>query len=135
VPLHGRLFAQWMHHAFPRECPFPHVAGTTNPQAASDWIEQAGSARATKAEMQKIIAAWNAAGPIEDEELTHWTHEEELLVPRSAPHTAGSSLWGGLRNVMFVSALVAVGVGAISTTGKASTTLYGGFDGKAGKLV
>merc|ERR1719329_338851 len=92
VPLHGRLFAQWMHHAFPRECPFPHVAGTTNPQAAFDWIEQAGSARATKAEMQKIIAAWNAAGPIEDEELTHWTHEEELFVPRSAPHTAGSCL-------------------------------------------
>merc|ERR1719223_1465279 len=71
-----------MHHAFPRECPFPHVAGTTNPQAASDWIEQAGTARATKAEMQKITAAWQAAGPIEDEELTHWTHEEELLVPR-----------------------------------------------------
>merc|ERR1719350_580945 len=31
VPLHGRLFAQWMHHAYPRECPFPHAAGTTNP--------------------------------------------------------------------------------------------------------
>jgi hypothetical protein len=27
VPLHGRLFAQWMHHAFPRECPYPHVSG------------------------------------------------------------------------------------------------------------
>ena len=25
VPLHGRLFAQWLHHAFPRECPYPHV--------------------------------------------------------------------------------------------------------------
>eukprot|EP00421_Protoceratium_reticulatum_P010516 CAMPEP_0168399354 /NCGR_PEP_ID=MMETSP0228-20121227/22044_1 /TAXON_ID=133427 /ORGANISM="Protoceratium reticulatum, Strain CCCM 535 (=CCMP 1889)" /LENGTH=435 /DNA_ID=CAMNT_0008412871 /DNA_START=61 /DNA_END=1365 /DNA_ORIENTATION=- len=24
VPLHGRLFAQWMHHAFPRDCPYPH---------------------------------------------------------------------------------------------------------------
>jgi hypothetical protein len=32
VQLHGRLFGQWMHHAFPRECPFPHVAGSTNPQ-------------------------------------------------------------------------------------------------------
>merc|ERR1719401_1298467 len=27
VPLHGRLFAQWLHYAFPRECPFPHKAG------------------------------------------------------------------------------------------------------------
>eukprot|EP00927_Polykrikos_kofoidii_P060291 TRINITY_DN55304_c0_g1_i1.p1 TRINITY_DN55304_c0_g1~~TRINITY_DN55304_c0_g1_i1.p1 ORF type:complete len:526 (+),score=102.88 TRINITY_DN55304_c0_g1_i1:107-1684(+) len=25
VPLHGRLFAQWMHHAFPRECPYPRA--------------------------------------------------------------------------------------------------------------
>jgi len=40
VPLHGRLFTQWMHHAFPRECPFPHVSGTTNPMAESEWIEQ-----------------------------------------------------------------------------------------------
>jgi hypothetical protein len=136
VPLHGRLFAQWMHHAFPRECPFPHVAGTTNPQAASEWIEQAGTARATQKEMQKVSAAIAAAGGIpEDEELTHWTHEEELLVPRAAPRRAGSSLWGGLRNVMFLSALVAVGVRAVSTTGKASTTLYGGCDGKADKLV
>merc|ERR1719159_796918 len=76
VPLHGRLFAQWMHHAFPRECPFPHVAGTTTPQAASEWIEQAGTARATQKEMQKVTAAIAAAGGIpEDEELTHWTHE------------------------------------------------------------
>merc|ERR1719384_1416021 len=28
VPLHGRLFAQWLHFAFPRECPFPHKTGT-----------------------------------------------------------------------------------------------------------
>merc|ERR1719162_2925845 len=24
IPLHGRLFSQWMHFAFPRECPYPH---------------------------------------------------------------------------------------------------------------
>jgi len=136
VPLHGRLFAQWMHHAFPRECPFPHVAGTTNPQAASEWIEQAGTARASQKEMKKVTAAIEAAGGVpEDVELTHWTHEEELLVPRAAPRRSESSLWGGLRNVMFLSALVAVGVRAASTTGKASTSLYGGSDGKAGKLV
>jgi len=25
VPLHGRLFTQWLHFAFPQECPYPHV--------------------------------------------------------------------------------------------------------------
>lgn len=27
VHLHGRLFAQWLHFAFPRECPFPYETG------------------------------------------------------------------------------------------------------------
>merc|ERR1719386_533074 len=26
IPLHGRLFAQWLHYVFPRECPYPHKA-------------------------------------------------------------------------------------------------------------
>merc|ERR1719456_1245499 len=42
VPLHGRLFAQWMHHAFPRECPYPHLSGTTNPQTPDEWLESTG---------------------------------------------------------------------------------------------
>merc|ERR1719491_1676097 len=25
VHLHGRLFAQWLHYAFPNDCPYPHV--------------------------------------------------------------------------------------------------------------
>eukprot|EP00929_Paragymnodinium_shiwhaense_P112872 TRINITY_DN81133_c0_g1_i1.p1 TRINITY_DN81133_c0_g1~~TRINITY_DN81133_c0_g1_i1.p1 ORF type:complete len:535 (-),score=151.65 TRINITY_DN81133_c0_g1_i1:93-1697(-) len=29
VPLHGRLFSQWLHHAFPRECPYPRAPGAT----------------------------------------------------------------------------------------------------------
>merc|ERR1719203_867839 len=42
VPLHGRLFAQWMHHAYPRECRFPHVAGTTNPLNMHEFVQQFG---------------------------------------------------------------------------------------------
>jgi len=53
VPLHGRLFAQWMHHLFPHECPYPHEAGTTNPQAPVDWMEDTGSeAKASEEEMR-----------------------------------------------------------------------------------
>merc|ERR1719460_725253 len=26
IPLHGRLFAQWLHYAYPRECQFPHIS-------------------------------------------------------------------------------------------------------------
>jgi len=27
VALHGRLFAQWLHHVYPRTCPYPHEVG------------------------------------------------------------------------------------------------------------
>merc|ERR1719272_1400729 len=37
VPLHGRLFGQWMHRAFPRECPFPHRAGSTQSKAPLEF--------------------------------------------------------------------------------------------------
>lgn len=37
VLLHGRLFAQWMHNAFPRECPFPHLSETTVSLALVEW--------------------------------------------------------------------------------------------------
>merc|ERR1719183_3110636 len=42
VPLHGRLFAQWMHHAFPRECPYPHLSDTTNPLMPDEWLRISG---------------------------------------------------------------------------------------------
>ena len=25
VPLHGRLFSQWLHYVFPQECPYPQL--------------------------------------------------------------------------------------------------------------
>lgn len=40
IPLHGRLFGQWMHRAFPRECPFPHSAGSIQPRAPLDFGEE-----------------------------------------------------------------------------------------------
>lgn len=57
VPLHGRLFAQWMHHAFPRECPYPHEFGTTSPQTPDEWMQGTGqkASTATAQEMQEQI--------------------------------------------------------------------------------
>merc|ERR1719506_3032050 len=38
VPLHGRLFSQWLHYAYPRECNFPHILGTIDPQRPEDLL-------------------------------------------------------------------------------------------------
>jgi hypothetical protein len=43
VLLHSRLFAQWMHQAFPRECPYPHLTGTTTSLSPMAWAEKHGS--------------------------------------------------------------------------------------------
>jgi len=78
VPLHGRLFAQWLHHAYPRECPFPHFAGKTNPMTADEWMQSRHeSVSASKQEMLHVVQAATLA-PETKRELV-WTNHEELL--------------------------------------------------------
>jgi len=77
VPLHGRLFAQWLHYAFPRECPFPHKAGEI---VALSPLEFGDQYAASEAEM---VAATSTRAPsngsLEDDVMSQWSHEEELL--------------------------------------------------------
>merc|ERR1719253_1503839 len=40
IPLHGRLFAQWLHYVFPRECAFPHKAGTASSLTPSQYGDE-----------------------------------------------------------------------------------------------
>merc|ERR1719245_2897961 len=98
VPIHGRLFAQWMHHAFPRECPYPHEAGTTSPQTPDEWMRGTGhqSTKASKEEMLKqvesdtcMITGPSAGSGCGDEwergaELP-WSKTEELLTVQPVP--------------------------------------------------
>jgi len=87
VPLHGRLFAQWLHHAYPRECPYPHMAGTTHPQDTDDWLKNTGlDFTASAADMARHAGShprlWkqpsSASRPLES---APWSYEEELFVP------------------------------------------------------
>jgi len=91
VPLHGRLFAQWLHYAFPRECPFPHKVGT----AAAITPTQFGENFAVSTEeVNKHIAdevirkdleasgAHNASAAM-DQWMTQWSEEEELIADYS----------------------------------------------------
>jgi hypothetical protein len=91
VQLHGRLFAQWMHHAYPRECPYPHVSGTTNPQTPDEWMESGEDTFATAEEMRGIIDQERNETETLDLDSLPWSPEEELLVVRPLPmeSTAG----------------------------------------------
>jgi len=43
VPLHGRLFMQWMHNAYPFECRYPHLSGTVRHTSLSEWMQRDGN--------------------------------------------------------------------------------------------
>jgi len=121
VPLHGRLFAQWMHHAFPRECPYPHVSGTTNPQTPDEWLESTGGETTASTEEMKThidkhaaesskASGQNAAQDGLDLPVLPWSAEEELLVvrPPQMQTSTGNSLLGSLRNVVAFASLASV---------------------------
>merc|ERR1719188_1051034 len=84
VPLHGRLFAQWMHHAYPLECPYPHAAGTTQPLTPDEWMTESGAQdmRAPKAQREVYI---NAVASHEKADELPWSAVEELVVRQAAP--------------------------------------------------
>ena len=84
VPLHGRLFAQWMHNAFPRECPYPHERSTRSPITPDEWLLQEGYAsRASEEEMANVMAADTCSNDrsVECGEVgvLPWSDAEELL--------------------------------------------------------
>merc|ERR1719278_1442164 len=71
VPLHGRLFAQWMHHAYPLECPYPHAAGTAQPLTPDEWMDETG-AMALEAPIPQRLAH------IKPDKTSSWEKSDEL---------------------------------------------------------
>merc|ERR1719215_1510724 len=115
VPLHGRLFAQWMHHVYPRECPYPHISGATDSQLPDEWLEATGEdGLASDEEMQQHVASPKPVkfravkGDLAVEDLMPWSHEEELIVVHHAGfggalHSADSAS-GALRSLLLLAA-------------------------------
>jgi len=90
VPLHGRLFSQWLHHAYPRECVYPQVAGTAQPLSAEDWMasNNVTSTSVSKAELQAILSEAVQVKDLADgdmEETLPWDAQEELVFHHKTP--------------------------------------------------
>merc|ERR1719311_1420554 len=103
IPLHGRLFGQWMHYAYPRECTFPHVLGEVRPQTAEQWVrETKRDFAANKTEMERFVSMpaphqkrSSEAGELEEilsMESAMWTMEEELVVHREIQPVQATTL-------------------------------------------
>jgi len=120
VPLHGRMFAQWLHYAFPRECPFPHKAGIRISQTPSEFGEDA---IATIDTMKSVAAKRHepaAADSVAEEEfwMTQWSDEEDLIM-----HNEMRAPWEAPSSMPYLAvAVLAMGAVATKLYGKGSST-------------
>jgi hypothetical protein len=97
VPLHGRMFAQWMHHAYPRECPYPHMSGTFKAMRLKDYAKLTGlESTMSEEEMQEYVASSVTSDEVS--EIT-WSHQDELYVEQAPLHYASG--WAIVRFVVF----------------------------------
>jgi len=81
VPLHGRLFAQWLHYAFPRECPFPHKTGTAAVKTPTQFGDASIASR-EEVNTHASVRGVNSSHEIEYSEaqsMSQWSEEEELM--------------------------------------------------------
>jgi len=121
VPLHGRMFAQFMHHAFPNECQQPRAPGATEAQMTHDqWRANRNiSTMVSKKVMRKLMdaAAGSSHLTSQEEPSMRWTEEEELLTSLDLASLGGlaksqQSEEGVLGSVL---RLAAMGTVAVST--------------------
>jgi len=114
VPLHGRLFAQWLHYVFPRECPFPYktgiVSSSTPTEFGKDHI-------ASIADMTRYASNASATGipvSVGKEELQwmeQWSPDEELIVDYSSEL---GSTWKNFESLLVIFGLL-LAVGGVSS--------------------
>jgi hypothetical protein len=102
VPIHGRLLAQWLHFAFPRDCPFPHLAGTVNPQTPMKFEEVLGedATTASDEEVAQFLKAEAATvQPSPDAGVAMWNLKEHILEASTPSDLSSNPLKQVLRTV------------------------------------
>jgi len=81
VPLHGRLFAQWLHFVFPRECPFPHKTGVVSALTPSQYGDSFIASKDDMAEHASRASDMDVAVNKDDLQwMSQWSPDEELSV-------------------------------------------------------
>jgi len=126
VPLHGRLFAQWLHYTFPRECPFPHKAGSFAAHTLTP-TEFGQEYFATKEEMTRHAEDERPSDEGETDYMGQWSAEEELFADYSSHLVAPWERRSGKSFILFlVVGLLALLAFAKSGQGKGSGMDFGG---------
>jgi len=96
IPLHSRLVAQWLHFAFPHECPYPHEAGTISPKSSDEFSAEnggPGTSYVKEDEIKQVIEMYAGRHHVSAEHaMISWTTTESLLVA-STPSDESDRAW------------------------------------------
>lgn len=107
VPLQGRLFAQWLHYAFPNECQYPSIVESSTILTPNQWL--GGKSAASSHERQSASAAMLQPTQVApDSALAQWSDHEVL--PLHEPSVSILSMFhasGGLRSLLRIAAMLA----------------------------
>jgi hypothetical protein len=104
VPLHGRLFAQWLHFAFPHECPYPSVVQSATALTASEWRD-GRSVASLDERIEHIEASPTELAPLaEDFDIEGRWSDYEVLPAHDQPTQGFGS--GPMRTVVQVVAVI-----------------------------
>jgi len=144
VPLHGRLFAQWLHFAFPNECPYPQVLDDATTLTVGKWKK--GNSSVSPDDRQRHVEGIDSEEPRggDEEALWQWNDREVLPLRELDRPLRQDSLLGAVpRGVLRVAALAAallVGLRTVwltgwggATTATATAACARGYGGAAGK--
>eukprot|EP00928_Gymnodinium_smaydae_P005956 TRINITY_DN1206_c0_g1_i1.p1 TRINITY_DN1206_c0_g1~~TRINITY_DN1206_c0_g1_i1.p1 ORF type:complete len:609 (+),score=95.24 TRINITY_DN1206_c0_g1_i1:229-1827(+) len=114
VVLHSRRFAQWLHHAFPRECPYPHVWNGAGPMNAASYKKATGLSHETGLKEMRRVVESSVAGVDSSsssdtwDELSLWSHEEKLYAHASPRPKSAESRLSRARAFVGFAALLAI---------------------------
>lgn len=128
VPIHGRLFAQWLHLAFPNECPFPHVVENLATLTPSHW--QRRSAVSSASERQHHVATFSKNRTdgeflrVMEAQEPVWSDEEILPLTDPPRRYTLRTIGRFITNAVTLVVLVRICFGAIkaASTGMADVT-------------
>jgi hypothetical protein len=135
VPLHGRLFAQWLHFAFPATCPYPHIPANdagNDALTASDFMN---SKSAAEKEMQRHIETSGGPNSSSERSLSQWTDDEIFPFQTLPTHSSSFSLRAAFRVAALCVVLGATILSLIRSTKAADASLKLIAEDKMDKLV
>jgi hypothetical protein len=78
VPLHARLFSEWLHYVFPSECKYPYPSGAIESLSRAEWYLRTGLNPDIDSKAPPVFPDVNASEIPKGKSLSQWTLVEEM---------------------------------------------------------